>query len=95
MSKYLYVVNTENRSVADDQQVVAYNENEPSLTLSTGEVHKADIIIAADGKNAIYNISLCPTLKPKSRIQIFSTRNCLRIRRQAQVLRLRLFPRLL
>jgi 2-polyprenyl-6-methoxyphenol hydroxylase-like FAD-dependent oxidoreductase len=50
MSKYLYVVNTKNRSVADDQQVVAYNENEPSLTLSTGEVHKADIIIAADGK---------------------------------------------
>lgn len=31
-------------------QVVSYDENEPSLTLSTGEVHKADIIIAADGK---------------------------------------------
>ena len=84
-----------NRSVADDQQVVAYNENEPSLTLSTGEVHKADIIIAADGKNAVYNTSLCPALKPKFRNQIFSTRNRPRVRRQAQVLRLRLFPRLL
>ena len=63
MSKYLYVVDTEIGPVADDQQVVAYNENEPSLTLSTGEVHKADIIIAADGKNAVYNTSLCHTLK--------------------------------
>jgi salicylate hydroxylase len=30
--------------------VVAYDDNEPSLTLSNGEVHKADVIIAADGE---------------------------------------------
>ena len=35
---------------ADEMQVVAYDEDEPSLTLSDGEVHKADVIIAADGK---------------------------------------------
>jgi salicylate hydroxylase len=29
--------------------VIAYDEDEPSLTLSNGEVHKADVIIAADG----------------------------------------------
>lgn len=30
--------------------MVAYDDNEPSLTLSNGEVHKADVIIAADGE---------------------------------------------
>jgi 2-polyprenyl-6-methoxyphenol hydroxylase-like FAD-dependent oxidoreductase len=60
MSKSLYVVITESRSVADDQQVVAYNEDEPSLTLSTGEVHKADIIIAADGKMPFITLLFAP-----------------------------------
>ena len=35
---------------ADEMQVVAYDEDEPSLTLSNGEVHKADVIVAADGE---------------------------------------------
>ncbi len=35
---------------ADEMQVAAYDENEPSLTLSNGEVHTADVIIAADGE---------------------------------------------
>jgi salicylate hydroxylase len=30
-------------------KVVSYDENKPSLTLANDEVHKADIIIAADG----------------------------------------------
>jgi salicylate hydroxylase len=30
--------------------VVAYDEYEPSLTLTNGEVYKADLIIAADGE---------------------------------------------
>jgi salicylate hydroxylase len=38
------------RYIADDMQVVAYDEEGPSLTLSNGEVHKADVIIAADGE---------------------------------------------
>jgi salicylate hydroxylase len=33
-------------------KVVSYDEDEPSLTLHNGEVHKADIIIAADGEVA-------------------------------------------
>lgn len=35
---------------AEKMQVIAYDEYEPSLTLSNGEVHKADVIIAADGE---------------------------------------------
>jgi hypothetical protein len=35
---------------AEKMQVIAYDEHEPSLTLSNGEVHKADVIIAADGE---------------------------------------------
>lgn len=31
-------------------QVVAYDEDGPSLMLSNGEVHQADVIIAADGE---------------------------------------------
>ena len=34
----------------EKMQVIAYDEHEPSLTLSKGEVHKADVIIAADGE---------------------------------------------
>lgn len=36
--------------MADWIKVVSYDENEPSLTLGNGEMHKADIIIAADGE---------------------------------------------
>jgi salicylate hydroxylase len=42
--------------------VVAYDENEPSLTLSNGEVHKADVIIAADGKLPSSGLSIARIL---------------------------------
>lgn len=47
--------------------MIAYEENEPSLTLSNGEVHKADIIVAADGiKSLAREIVLGFEDKPKS-----------------------------
>lgn len=30
-------------------KVVSYDEAKPSITLANGEVHEADVIIAADG----------------------------------------------
>jgi salicylate hydroxylase len=36
--------------VTDNSQVISYDEHQPSLTLSNGDVRNADIIIAADGK---------------------------------------------
>lgn len=48
-------------------QVVAYDEDEPSLTLANGEVHKADIIVAADGiKSTARELVLGFEDKPKS-----------------------------
>ncbi|PMD43478.1 FAD/NAD(P)-binding domain-containing protein [Hyaloscypha variabilis F] len=47
--------------------VIAYDENEPSLTLSNGDVHKADVIIAADGiKSLARELVLGFEDKPKS-----------------------------
>ncbi|KAL2784527.1 hypothetical protein BJX66DRAFT_329921 [Aspergillus keveii] len=47
--------------------VVSYDENEPSLTLANDEVHKADIIIAADGiKSLARELVLGFEDKPKS-----------------------------
>ncbi|KAH7393282.1 salicylate hydroxylase [Cadophora sp. MPI-SDFR-AT-0126] len=47
--------------------VVSYDEDEPSLTLSNGDVHKADIIIAADGiKSTARELVLGFEDKPKS-----------------------------
>lgn len=30
--------------------VVSYDEDAPSITLASGEVHRADVVVAADGK---------------------------------------------
>ncbi|KAH7321618.1 salicylate hydroxylase [Rhexocercosporidium sp. MPI-PUGE-AT-0058] len=47
--------------------VVSYDENESCLTLSTGEIHKADIIVAADGiKSTARELVLGFEGKPKS-----------------------------
>ncbi|KAL4955793.1 hypothetical protein BDW69DRAFT_182162 [Aspergillus filifer] len=47
--------------------VVAYDEEEPSITLANGEMHKADVIIAADGiKSLARELVLGFEDKPKS-----------------------------
>ncbi|KAE8451924.1 hypothetical protein EG329_002765 [Mollisiaceae sp. DMI_Dod_QoI] len=47
--------------------VVSYDEDEPSLTLSNGEVHRADVIVAADGiKSLARELVLGFEDKPKS-----------------------------
>jgi salicylate hydroxylase len=39
--------------------VTSYNEDDPSITLETGEVVKADIIVAADGKLSPHSYERC------------------------------------
>jgi len=49
------------------QNVVAYDEDTPSLTLASGEVHTADVIVAADGiKSLAREVVLGFEDKPKS-----------------------------
>lgn len=40
--------------------MVSYDEDAPSMTLSNGDVHKADVIIAADGETSRDTIEASP-----------------------------------
>ena len=43
--------------------MVSYDDKAPSLTLATGEVHKADVIVAVDGEHITNQApSPCPSI---------------------------------